>query len=343
LVGLRFRVEEGGVEEEPAVWKSEFAYDGWMRRRARVESIWKSGAWVTNEVVRYVYDGNLVIQERDANNIPIVSFTRGRDLSGSRQGAGGIGGLLARTDHHLLMIGDPRANAYFHADAGGNVTALINTNQLIEARYLYDPFGNVISQSGPLAEENLYRFSSKEQHANSALVYYGYRYYEPNLQRWINRDPMEEDYDINLYRDLYNASLNYVDPDGLWGIKIGDFNIGQGNPNLAFDSDSWNDIGQAAQATLDGIIPFGDPFMNNGGYDPCDPVLGWSRALGRAARDIYLLKAALKGQELRFSKNFRIAPFGNRTGHRFGELPHYHRRYPGPGGGIGRHRPWEGW
>lgn len=43
----------------------------------------------------------------------------------------------------------------------------------------------------------------------------------------------------------------------------------------------------------------------------------------------------------------RIAPFGNRTGHPTGELPHYHRRVKLPSGatkdgqGIGRHRPWD--
>ncbi|MBO6524831.1 MAG: hypothetical protein JJ971_13450 [Balneolaceae bacterium] len=50
------------------------------------------------------------------------------------------------------------------------------------------------------------------------------------------------------------------------------------------------------------------------------------------------------GGELSFGKNFRIAPFGNRTGHPTGRFPHYHRRSgpnPRDGQGIGRHRPWD--
>jgi RHS repeat-associated protein len=54
------------------------------------------------------------------------------------------------------------------------------------------------------------------------------------------------------------------------------------------------------------------------------------------------------GREITFGKNVRIAPFGNRTGHPQGELPHYHRRgvdpitgETKPGQGVGRHRPWE--
>jgi len=48
----------------------------------------------TNEV-RYVYDGNVVVQERNNNGLPLVSYTRGIDLSGSLQGAGGIGAFCA--------------------------------------------------------------------------------------------------------------------------------------------------------------------------------------------------------------------------------------------------------
>jgi RHS repeat-associated protein len=47
-------------------------------------------------------------------------------------------------------------------------------------------------QSGPLASANLYRFSSKEFHPNSGLIYYLYRSYDPNLQGWPNRDPLME-------------------------------------------------------------------------------------------------------------------------------------------------------
>ncbi len=171
-------------------WRSEFRYDGKLRRRVRVEKVWQNSQWVTASETRYVYDGMLVVQERDANNLPVVSYTRGRDLSGTREGAGGIGGLLARTDNRLLVTGDPTAHACYHADGNGNITALANSTQGIVARYLYDPYGNLLAKAGSLADANLYRFSSKELHASSSLYYYGYRFYAPNLQRWLNRDPI---------------------------------------------------------------------------------------------------------------------------------------------------------
>ena len=199
---------------EPSKWKSEFAYDGKMRRRIRKEYTW-SGSWVLTNEVRYVYDGNLVVQERDANNLPQVTYTRGTDLSHSMQGAGGIGGLLARTENGQLIGGSPTATAFYHADGNGNVTALIYTNQLIAAKYEYDPYGNILSQSGLLADANLYRFSSKECHPNSGLVYYLYRYYESTLQRWVNRDPIQERGGINPFKFIGNRPIRAIDAFGL--------------------------------------------------------------------------------------------------------------------------------
>jgi RHS repeat-associated protein len=210
--------------------RSDFAYDGKMRRRIRTECAWSGNTWVTNQIVRYVYDGKLVIQERDANNLPQVTYTRGKDLSGGLEGAGGIGGLLARTDHSTL---NPQlSTAIYHPDGNGNITCLINANQAIVAHYLYDPYGNILSQSGPLSDANLYRFSSKEFHLNSGLVYYLYRFYDPTLQRWLNRDPLNElghglhrgactacyrDFskDANFFLYCRNAPATSYDPLGL--------------------------------------------------------------------------------------------------------------------------------
>ena len=49
-------------------WRSEFQYDFAGRLRVRKEYTWTSGNWVLTSEVRYLYDGMLVIQERDGNN-----------------------------------------------------------------------------------------------------------------------------------------------------------------------------------------------------------------------------------------------------------------------------------
>jgi RHS repeat-associated protein len=161
---------------------------------------------------KYVYDGMRVIQERDGSNVPTVSHTRGTDLSGSLEGAGGIGGLLARS--HGYSAGNWSTHNYYHADGNGNITYLVNSSQTLAAKYRYDPYGNTISSSGSLASANVYRFSSKEIHVNSGLYYYGYRWYAPNLQRWLNRDPLEEVGGINLYSFVNNSPIGSFDPFG---------------------------------------------------------------------------------------------------------------------------------
>ncbi len=92
---------------------------------------------------------------------------------------------------------------------------LINDKQLAVAKYSYDPFGNLLAKAGPLADANTYRFSSKEYHQPSGLIYYGFRFYDPNLQRWPNQDPLGEEGGINLYGFVGNSSINFVDPFGL--------------------------------------------------------------------------------------------------------------------------------
>jgi RHS repeat-associated protein len=83
------------------------------------------------------------------------------------------------------------------------------------AKYLYDSFGNTLGMWGQLAAGNTYRFSSKEQDVRSGLYYYGYRWYDANLQRWVNRDPIGERGGINLYGFVGNNPINKIDYFGL--------------------------------------------------------------------------------------------------------------------------------
>ncbi len=61
----------------------------------------------------------------------------------------------------------------------------------------------------------MYRFSSKEIHVNSGMYYYGYRFYDPNLQRWISPDPLGEQGGYNLYSFVDNTPSLEIDAFGL--------------------------------------------------------------------------------------------------------------------------------
>jgi RHS repeat-associated protein len=91
----------------------------------------------------------------------------------------------------------------------------VNSSQGLAAAYRYDPYGRLMGSSGTLAAANVYRFSSKELHAKSGMYGYGFRFYDPTLQRWLNRDPIFEAGGINLYGFVGNNPLTSIDPFGL--------------------------------------------------------------------------------------------------------------------------------
>jgi len=70
--------------------RTTFVYDGKRRRRVTREEIKGSSGWGLASETRYVDDGMRVIQERNINGIPTEAYTRGPDLSGTLEGAGGI-------------------------------------------------------------------------------------------------------------------------------------------------------------------------------------------------------------------------------------------------------------
>jgi RHS repeat-associated protein len=112
---------------------------------------------------------------------------------------------------------------------------MVNSSQSSVASYRYDPYGNTTSSSGSLATANVYRFSSKAIHVNSGMYYYGHRFYDPNLQRWLNRDPLSDlaslpfkllqkrtiaelSFGPNLYEAMHNAPPDFHDAFGQTAI-----------------------------------------------------------------------------------------------------------------------------
>jgi len=126
------------------------------------------------------------------------------------QGAGGVGGSLQITD---AATGTAHFPAY---DGNGNVTALVDAaTGATTARYEYDPFGNVLAATGPFAQQNPWRFSTKQQDRWTGHYYYGYRHYDAAAGRWLSRDPLGEAGGVNLYGFLGNDGVGTVDVLGL--------------------------------------------------------------------------------------------------------------------------------
>ena len=171
--------------------------------------------WHTNEVTAFVYDGWNLVYERVAHTngtVDEIEYAWGLDLSGTPQGTGGVGGLLFEKRNGVIYI-----PCY---DANGNVTAYVDINGVVMAYRQYDAFGNTIAKGGDMVDAFHFWFSTKYLDHDTGLYYYGYRFYSPMLQRWINRDPIEEKGGLNLYGFVENSSISSYDAYGLWKLSF---------------------------------------------------------------------------------------------------------------------------
>ena len=188
-----------------------FEYDA--RGRRIHKQVWNnsngSGTPVTD--LKCVYDGwNLIAILRSDSSL-LNSFLWGLDLSGSLQGAGGVGGLLK-----VGYYGAQTTNCFAAFDGNGNLAGLVNTaDGTTVAQYEYGPFGEFLRATGPMAKANPFRFSTKYQDDETDLLYYGYRNYNASTGRWVNRDPDDENGGLNIYGFVYNSPVDDVDLLGL--------------------------------------------------------------------------------------------------------------------------------
>ena len=163
-----------------------FEYDSQGRRISKVVSNWNGTAWVFGYQRRFVYDAWNLVAELDESNVLVNSFAWGLDLSGTMQGAGGVGGLLA-------LSASTDGVHFVGFDGNGNVIALASADTgNVSAAYEYDPFGRLGRVTGTIGARNPFCFSTKYQDRETGLLYYGYRYYDPQTGRWPSRDPIGE-------------------------------------------------------------------------------------------------------------------------------------------------------
>ncbi|MDI3271039.1 RHS repeat-associated core domain-containing protein [Pseudomonas sp. AL03] len=98
----------------------------------------------------------------------------------------------------------------------------------IISRETYYPFGETAWFAGPNDTDGDYktvRYSGKERDA-TGLYYYGFRYYIPWLQRWLNPDPAGNVDGLNFYAMVINNPVTFWDANGL--AKTGNYEVDVG-------------------------------------------------------------------------------------------------------------------
>jgi RHS repeat-associated protein len=180
--------------------------------------------------------GRHIVEINATNNTLVRSYAWGLDLSGTMDGAGGVGGLAWVTLH--TASGSASGTHFVCYDGNGNIVALVNAaTGEVTARYEYGPFGEPIRISGPAATLNPFRFSTKRTDNTTDFVLYEYRVYSLSTGRWPNRDRINEtsfkvleskrrglfynDDEKNLYGFVRNNPVSRIDFLGFYSAIVG--------------------------------------------------------------------------------------------------------------------------
>jgi RHS repeat-associated protein len=149
-------------------------------------------------VLKYVYDGDQCIAEYDAGSNLRRKYLYGPCI-----------------DEPICMIEttvSPSATYYYHFDGLGSVTALTNASGNTVEVYEYDVYGRVGASDAN--HPNRLMFTGREYDKETGLYYYRARYYNPQIGRFLQTDPVGYQAGMNWYGYCGNNPLTYVDPSG---------------------------------------------------------------------------------------------------------------------------------
>jgi RHS repeat-associated protein len=168
---------------------AQYVYDGCNKRVEKTEWIESLQEYQT---IIYVYSGSNVIYERNVDTGQQALYVHGPTGKIAKK----VDGL--QNHYHTDHLGSTR----LITDESGNPVADVQ----------YKPFGETVNE-----QNERYLYNGKERDS-SGLYYYGARYYDPEIGRFITRDPLkgktEAPQTLNRYVYCLNNPLKYIDPSG---------------------------------------------------------------------------------------------------------------------------------
>lgn len=146
-------------------------------------------------ITRYIYDGDQVICETDGSGTITAKYVYGAGI-----------------DEVVTM--QRGGSAYFyHYDGLGNVSDITDGAGSIVESYSYDAYGN---SSDTSSVGNPYLFNGRRFDAETGLYYYRARYYDSEIGRFLQVDPIGYIGGMNLYVYCSNNPVNFIDVFGLF-------------------------------------------------------------------------------------------------------------------------------
>lgn len=112
---------------------------------------------------------------------------------------------------------------YYITNLQGDVTYLVDANGTAAATYEYDPYGNIITATGTLAQINPLRYRGYYYDNETGLYYLQSRYYDPAVGRFINGDGYASTgqgiIGYNMYAYCNNNPVLYTDSAGCYPLQ----------------------------------------------------------------------------------------------------------------------------
>jgi RHS repeat-associated protein len=143
-----------------------------------------------------------------------------------RRNKGKVVTAMLRT---LLAEYRPADNRYYYytSDQIGSTRIVTDQNGVVVYAAAHDPYGG-IQQTWESGYDPAFKFSGKERDTESGLDYFGARYYDHTLYRFLSVDPVvpagaaaADPLRWNLYAYCVDNPVNYTDPDGRVLIPVG--------------------------------------------------------------------------------------------------------------------------
>ncbi|KQR91417.1 hypothetical protein ASG01_13665 [Chryseobacterium sp. Leaf180] len=109
---------------------------------------------------------------------------------------------------------------WIHPDQQSGSSVITNSNGAVTNWYEYMPYGEMLMESSTSIYNNVYKFNGREFDSSTGYYLYGARYYDPKRSTWLSVDPLAV-ITNSPYAYSWNDPVNYADPSGLMGERIG--------------------------------------------------------------------------------------------------------------------------